>query len=498
MMTIKDTHSIHLKNVSPSNSHKNQIFAIHGGGNIGLGCMADIVSRSSCKYHIMATSSDQFFNTLINSNHQFWLRHGHGINKKETCVKNVTMIDTKNPKNIQNLYCQSDIVAICLTEKALMNVSKTIAQGLLSRFQRKSKSLKILILMNNINSDRFVRREIKKALLLLTGKRSITHQILNSITLIPTVVDRIVNKIDKKNVLMQLKRQLIALNQQEILKLKDIFNLDTPISSQIEKSLLNLETLPKIANRLHLHFYLFNAEKDLSLCVPRHFQSILNQFPDIKAVDNLNQFAEIKNKYINGPHSMLAWMGGLMGFTTIGEAIDHPSMLWFLNEVMKNEIAPILKAEYPDLKNTDLTLLRTSFIKRCKVNSEDPILRVGRDPLRKLQSGGRIRGVIELKHKHKLKLPTPELERGIAAGILYAVKKIDPNNEECQKIREIYRHYDSYKAILCYQDAKDKSMYSGLDTKQDQVLINSVLRHISSVEKVYKLKTSIQSNKKSH
>lgn len=465
-MAFLNAININTKHTSLLNLTEQGIFGIHGGGNIGLGCMADIVTRSPFDYRIIATSSDKFMNSLINVGQRFWLRHGPEKNHETSLIKNVTMVDTSNPQNIINLYCHADILAICLAEKAITDVAELIAQGLLLRYKTKNTELPILVLMNRIDGAQFVKKEISHALLHLTNDADIVKNILNKIEFIPTVVDRIVNKIDKKTILSQLKKQ---------------FN---PV--EIERIFSNPEELAKLINTHNLQFCLYRAEKEFSLFVPDTFQKALH-FPNIQIVPNLTKFAEIKNKYINGPHSMLAWMGGLMGCKTISEAIDNPSMLCFIKKVMEQEIEPILKAEYPNIPASILALLKTSFIKRCKASSDDPIVRVGRDPLRKLYTGGRVRGLLELKRKHGLNIATPELERGMAAGILYAIKKIDPSNEECQTIREIYRNSGSYQAILCYSGPYGDGKYPGLDQKRDQTLIKNVLHRISAFEKIYKL-----------
>ncbi len=68
------------KNTSPLEqkrltNNKKRIFAIHGGGNIGLGLMADVISQSPLEYEVIATSNDIFLTTLINSKNQFWLHN---------------------------------------------------------------------------------------------------------------------------------------------------------------------------------------------------------------------------------------------------------------------------------------------------------------------------------------------------------------------------------------------------------------------------------------
>ena len=233
-MNHMETNLQNLKCISPSKLPKERIFGIHGGGNIGLGCMADIVSRSPFRYQIIATSSDKFTNALINSTHHFWLRHGPEKNNEATCIKNITMIDSKDRHNIVNLYCYVDLLALCLTEKAFLNVVKDISLGLLTRYKNNNKALKVLVLMNKPNCEKFIKREINKAILAITGKQSFADKVLKSIQFIPTVADRIVNKIDKELVLRQLKKQLIMVSNQQFSNLNDVFDLDCFFREQTE------------------------------------------------------------------------------------------------------------------------------------------------------------------------------------------------------------------------------------------------------------------------
>jgi mannitol-1-phosphate/altronate dehydrogenase len=426
METNKILHHL-IKNQKP-------IFGIHGGGNVGLGCMADIVSRSKIAYQIVATSSDELMNHLINSNQHYWLKHGNkhkGISQTE--IKNVTMLNYKIKHNMTWLYVHADLLAICLPEHALINMSQAIALGIKKRYETHGRELTVLILMNKPHNDFFVKSEITKALLFQTKNSSYVKNILNKIKFIPTVVDRIVNKIERRKI----------------------------IDSIRDKS----------------KFYLFSAERHFALYVPETMEEAA-YFPDMTPVANLHQFAEIKNKYMNAPHTILAWMGGLMGCKTIAEAINNSTTLSHINNLMECEIAPILKAEYPELSKNTLISLKKHFINRCKSSTEDPIERVARDPLRKLDHGGRIRGIIELRQKHRLNIAIPELEQGIAAGLLYAINKIDPNNEECKKIHDIYQSSHSYKSILCYKGPYRNRTYSGLDSFNDRSLINNILKRM--------------------
>lgn len=114
--------------------------------------------------------------------------------------------------------------------------------------------------------------------------------------------------------------------------------------------------------------------------------------------------------------------------------------------------------------------------------------------MRKLASGGRIRGTLELAKKHHLHVPTPRLEQGVAAGIVYAIKDIDPTNPGCQKIQEIYRdNKNSYAAVLCYSGPSPSGDYKGLHPGNDKILIDNIVKKIPSVEKLSTNKSEAQS-----
>ena len=101
--------------------------------------------------------------------------------------------------------------------------------------------------------------------------------------------------------------------------------------------------------------------------------------------------------------------------------------------------------------------------------------------MRKLDKGDRIRGTIELAKKHNLRISTHRLEKGLAAGFLYATK-FDPTNRGCKKIREIYgNNNDSFYSVLCYHGQAPAGSFTGLHPHKDALLINSILSNIADL-----------------
>lgn len=442
------------------NRNKNRIFAIHGGGNIGLGLLGEIISKSDKPFRIIATSSNIITRNIVNSSKRLYLQHdtsGSAI----TCIEPISMIP-RDKNHILKLYQQASLVAICVTADVMKTIAKDIAAALIKRYEQDGSGLKVLILMNLPDCANFAADIIGTEIMRTASSEALAHQVLSAVEFIPTVIDRIVTPIPAENISRQIAQQLGKLD----------------ISPPIDTLLACPEQLTELLSKHPLQINLFYAEKNFSFHTLANFgEAVL--FPGIKITTDLCQIEAMKNKYINGPHAILAWLGGLLGCATIAEAINHPAIFNFIKELMENEIAPILMKEYPDISIDEMRELESRFFERCKSSTHDPIVRVGRDPLRKLNRGERIRGTLEIARKHQLTLATPRLAQGIAAGFLYALRGIDKSNPGCQQIMNIFNESNrSLSAVLCYEGCSSTGSFSGLNYQNDARLINHVIQNI--------------------
>lgn len=453
-----------------------RIFGIHGGGNIGLGLMADIVEKSPIAYQILATTSQPFLKTLINANNEVILQHG-GNASKITKINKISMI-TRDEKDILNLYQNASMAAICLTSSAFTESANKIALGLVNRFRADGSGLKILVLMNKPNSAEFVKNQLIKEINILVKDPHEANSIIASMEIIPTVVDRIVTRVPDNQVKSQIKEKLLSHVSKEFISAESL-------QKQIDKIIADPDKMTEAMQKLNLQINLFNAETQFAQYVPTGIPE-LNRFPAMKQVKKLEQVEIVKNKLINGPHAILAWLGSLKGCTTIAEAIRLPGMKKFLNHIIMEEIAPVLKVEYPELSDEELMAYKNLFMERCMESKDDPVIRVARDPLRKIESGGRIRGTLELHRKHGLGISTTGLELGMAAAVLYAINGHDRSNYECQKMLEIYKQRNSFKDVLCYQGSYTSGHYTGLDSVSDDQLIKNIVNKIITLQANYK------------
>ncbi len=393
-------------------SEESLIFGIHGGGNIGLGLMADVVSKSPHNYKVLATSSNSALRERINKSGKVYLRHPDGI----TCIKNIQMIGRELP-DISELYTKSSIIAICVTPTIIPEIVNSIAQALIERDKQNSSKLTILLLMNHTDSEKYVSDHIYTAMLAIKDiNESDINRILSNIKFVPTVIDRVVTSI------------------------------------------------PETA--------IFNAEKNFSIHATPFPEA--HHFPAIQIVSSLKTISEIKNKLFNGPHAVLAWYAKIFNHSTISQAITNPIIYANINNLME-EIIDILTKAFPEVSKDQLERYKQTFLTRCATNKEDTTARVARDPKRKLNSGNGVRGALELAHRRQLPVSTEELKRAIAVGFLYALNMHDHINPGCPILREIYElNSSSFWALLHHNHTASGDSFIGFCPERDLRLIQEI------------------------
>jgi fructuronate reductase len=87
--------------------------------------------------------------------------------------------------------------------------------------------------------------------------------------------------------------------------------------------------------------------------------------PDLAAAGavlttDVSLYERAKLRLLNGPHSSLAYLGLLAGLTTVSEAIAEPRLMAFITRLMREDIAPSLKAD----AGLDLSVYSAAIISR--------------------------------------------------------------------------------------------------------------------------------------
>lgn len=63
----------------------------------------------------------------------------------------------------------------------------------------------------------------------------------------------------------------------------------------------------------------------------------------VSFVSDVEPFEKIKLRLLNGTHSALAYIGGLMGFKTVDQAVSYPPLQDFVIRMVEEEVIPTLK-----------------------------------------------------------------------------------------------------------------------------------------------------------
>jgi hypothetical protein len=182
----------------------------------------------------------------------------------------------------------------------------------------------------------------------------------------------------------------------------------------ITSSTASPESLAEDANALHTEDGVLYLQD--SPLVSEHLRTLL---PDVEwlPVEQLNAEWDAKLYIHNTPHCIAAFLGFLSGTTYLHEALAQPAIARIVDGVVE-EILYGLKI----VTDHDHQFLERYAEKEIKRFSNrylyDPVSRVAREPLRKLQPAGRLVGALRLLLFSGVQ-PT-YLMAGIAAGLRYA------------------------------------------------------------------------------
>ncbi|MEG1768440.1 MAG: HAD family hydrolase, partial [Comamonas sp.] len=138
-------------------------------------------------------------------------------------------------------------------------------------------------------------------------------------------------------------------------------------------------------------------------------------------------------------------------------------------------LAPALKAAFPAMESRLPEFINT-FRHRCAHAFKDPCVRVGRDPLRKLQRDERVLGSLAMARAQGI--AAPGLAFGAALAVHYALHHADAADDaECLTIREIYAQRGELQDVLTWRGDYYGQPYPGLDAVVDAEDIGAVQWH---------------------
>ena len=195
----------------------------------------------------------------------------------------------------------------------------------------------------------------------------------------------------------------------------------------------------------------------------------------ISFVNDVSFYENIKLKILNGAHSSLAYIGTLLGYTYVHEAIEDKICYNFISNFLNNEVLSILE------KNEDFDILsyKNDVLSRFKnPYIEDKLIRIAMD--------GSLKIPIRLLDTYKLnKNKTPYINAIITSWILFLIHMIENEKNNLSDFNKelLINIYESDKENFVENLFNDKNIFN-LNEYQKSSLVNNINHNIRLIKKI--------------
>jgi mannitol-1-phosphate 5-dehydrogenase len=354
-----------------------------GAGNIGRGFIGKLLSDANVE--VTCADVDQGLVDQLRELKTYNVKVV-GSTCKTDIVDHITAVNSASDELIEQIG-NTNLITTAVGPNVLGIIAKTIALGLIQRFERgNNKPLNIIACENMIRGTTYIKQQVFKHL-----DKKYHEKTDRLVGFVDSAVDRIVPPSDSAN---------------------------DPLEVTVES----------------FSEWIVDEEQ---------FKGDIPQIAGMQKTNDLMAFIERKLFTLNTGHLMTAYLGSLAGHRTIKSAIDDPSVKKQVKQAMQ-ESGEVLIKRYgfdPDDHNVYIEKILARF---ANPHLHDEIDRVGRQPIRKLGVNERfikpLLGTIEFAISNQMLL------KGIAAAFKYH-NEDDPQAVELQKLlkkiglRKTLAHY---------------------------------------------------------
>lgn len=335
-----------------------------GAGNIGRGFIGALLANSG--YHVVFADVNEEILSSINNEKQYTI-FVRDVECSDIVVKNISAVSSMDDKLIDEIV-EAEIITTAVGPLVLTKIAPTIAKGIKARKEKGIKAfLNIIACENAVYASQLLKEEVIKYLEVDEVEYLNTHVGFPNCS-----VDRIVPPVKNDNL------------------------LDVTVEE----------------------FYEWNVEKD-------GFKGEIPKIEGMNLADNLMAYIERKLFTLNTGHAITAYLGHLKGLKTIEESIKDDEIRVIVKNAMR-ESGDGLINKYEFNKEQHYKYIDKILKRFENPYLNDDVIRVGREPLRKLSAQDRL--IKPLLNSKSYGLPVDNLIIGVSAALRYE------NNEDNQSI----------------------------------------------------------------
>ena len=338
-----------------------------GAGNIGRGFIGALLSQAG--WHVTFADVVEPIIEALNRDHGYTV---HILDKEpgEIAITGVDGVISTSPEFAQRV-AQCDLITTAVGPNVLPIIAKSIAAGIQARIQAgNTEPMNVICCENGLRTTTRLKNEV---LTHLNGEEAAFIEA--NIGFVDCAVDRICPKPSFENI------------------------LDAAVERYCE----------------------WDVERSA-------WKGPQPEIPGMTYADNLMAYLERKLFTLNSGHAICAYLGYLKGYKTIKDSIADPAIGAAVHAAISESGEGLIK-EFGFDPEVHHAYVEKIFARYQNPFLEDEVLRVGREPLRKLEPGDRL--IKPLTTTASFGLPVDHLIFGAAAALRFDCPD-DPQSVELQ------------------------------------------------------------------
>ena len=344
-----------------------------GAGNIGRGFIGGLLSKSG--YHVVFADVNTAILDAINRDKKYKILI-KDVDCFEEEITNISAVSSLSEDILKEIET-AEIITTAVGPLVLPRIAPTIAKGISSRRTKNiNTELNIIACENAVCASDLLKEEVLKHL----------------------------DKEDKEYV-----NQYVGFPNSSVDRIVPPCKNDNPLDVTVEK------------------FYEWNVEKS-------GFKGEIPTIEGMNLVGNLMAYVERKLFTLNTGHAITAYLGYINGYKTVDESIADEKILDVVKNAMRESGQGLAKKHNLDLEKHYIYI--DKIINRFKnPHLNDDVMRVGREPLRKLSSKDRL--IKPLFTAKSYDIDVDNLIIGVSAALHYDNKEDTQSIELQNYIKEL-------------------------------------------------------------